>query len=111
MPFVGHSIRSHFTRETRDAEADSRRRHQPCVAADSGKGNKDRVTPLAVSLTEPLREHLEKVRAVFEADRRNGVAGVLLPFALERKYAGAAVEWPWQWLFPAQVYRWILAAA
>jgi integron integrase len=72
------------------------------VTVRSGKGNKDRVTPLAVSLTEPLREHLEKVRAVFEADRRNGVAGVLLPFALERKYAGAAVEWPWQWLFPAQ---------
>lgn len=72
------------------------------VTVRGGKGDKDRVTPLAVSLAEPLREHLEKVRAVFEADRRHGVSGVLLPFAMERKYPQAAEDWSWQWLFPAQ---------
>ena len=27
--------------------------------------------------------------------------GVSLPYALERKYPGAAKEWGWQWVFPA----------
>ena len=25
-----------------------------------------------------------------------------MPFALERKYPKAAVEWPWQWVFPSR---------
>jgi integron integrase len=72
------------------------------VTVRGGKGDKDRVTPLAVSVAGPLREHLEKVRVVYEEDRRNGVGGVWLPFALERKYPQAGTEWNWQWVFPSQ---------
>jgi integron integrase len=72
------------------------------VTVREGKGGKDRVTPLAVSLAGPLQEHLEKVRLTFAADRRAGVAGVWLPFALARKYPSAGTEWVWQWVFPSR---------
>jgi len=71
------------------------------VTVRGGKGGKDRVTPLATSLAAPLREHLERVRLVFEEDRRAELAGVWLPFALERKYPNAATQWNWQWVFPS----------
>lgn len=67
----------------------------------SGKGDKDRVTMLPASVREPLRRHLERVKAQHEADIRNGYDGVSLPNALARKYANAAKEWGWQWVFPA----------
>jgi hypothetical protein len=60
------------------------------------------VTPLADTLVPALREHLERVRVRFEADRREGVAGVWLPFALARKYPNAGTQWNWQWVFPAR---------
>ena len=72
------------------------------VTVRSGKGGKDRVTPLADSLAPLLREHLERVRATFDGDRQAAVAGVWLPFALERKYPKAGVQWNWQWVFPSQ---------
>jgi integron integrase len=72
------------------------------VTVRSGKGGKDRVTPLAVSLAGPLQEHLVRVRRIFEEDRRGGLAGVWLPFALERKYPNAGKEWGWQWVFPSR---------
>lgn len=71
------------------------------VTVREGKGNKDRVTPLAVNLAGPLQDHLARVRTTFEADRRAGLAGVWLPYALERKYPGAGTEWGWQWVFPS----------
>jgi integron integrase len=66
-----------------------------------GKGRKDRVTPLPEACAESLREHLVAVRALFEADLRDGAGGVKLPAALGRKYPNAGREWGWQWVFPA----------
>jgi len=72
------------------------------VIVRSGKGGKDRCTTLATSLAGPLQEHLERVRQQFAADRAAGLAGVWLPFALDRKYPNAGQEWGWQWLFPSR---------
>jgi integron integrase len=72
------------------------------VVVREGKGFKDRITPLAVSLAGPLQEQLEKVRLQFETDRQAGLAGVWLPGALERKFSQAATEWGWQWVFPSR---------
>jgi integron integrase len=66
-----------------------------------GKGAKDRVTPLPRSCAPALREHLARVRALFEEDLRAGAAGVPLPDGLARKYPRAPREWAWQWVFPA----------
>jgi integron integrase len=66
-----------------------------------GKGAKDRVTMLPADLVEPLKLHLSQVQMVHERDRARDIAGVYLPFALERKYPNAGTEWGWQWVFPA----------
>ncbi|HNO31856.1 MAG TPA: integron integrase [Anaerolineales bacterium] len=67
-----------------------------------GKGAKDRVTVLPASLVPALRNHLQRVRALWEADREAGRPGVYLPEALVRKYPAAPREWAWFWVFPAR---------
>lgn len=66
-----------------------------------GKGFKDRVTMLPVSLVAPLQSHLVKVRELHEGDLAQGKGAVYMPYALERKYPNAAKEWVWQYVFPA----------
>ena len=66
-----------------------------------GKGAKDRVTVLPERARQPLAAQLERVKAVHENDLAIGAGRVVLPGALARKYPNAAVEWAWQWVFPA----------
>lgn len=66
-----------------------------------GKGFKDRVTMLPVTLANPLREHLKKVKSLHDQDLAAGLGQVYLPYALERKYPTAARDWGWQYVFPA----------
>ena len=74
------------------------------IVIRDAKGQKDRVTVLPESLVSHLREHIAKVRHLYEADRAAGRPGVSLPFALRRKYPAAPCAWPWQWLFPAKTF-------
>jgi len=74
--------------------------YQQIIVRD-GKGEKDRRTILPAPLVEPLRRHLAKVRLQHEEDVRLGCGGVYLPYALERKYPQAAIDWVWQYVFPA----------
>jgi integron integrase len=74
--------------------------HQQILVRD-GKGQKDRVTTLPHSVVEPLRLHLEKVRALHEQELSDGLGEVYLPSALERKYPHASREWGWQYVFPS----------
>lgn len=71
------------------------------ILVRDGKGFKDRVTMLPASLVDPLRRHLQRVDALYLQDRAAGLAGVFLPYALERKYPNAATEWGWQFVFPS----------
>lgn len=66
-----------------------------------GKGEKDRRTILPQPLAEPLRHHLARTRLQHEEDVRLGFGHVYLPYALERKYPNAAIDWLWQYVFPA----------
>jgi integron integrase len=75
------------------------------ILVRNGKGAKDRVTMLPESLKQPLREHLARVRVLYEADKAEGFGRVPLPGAIDLKYAGASADWPWQWVFP-QDRRW-----
>jgi integron integrase len=70
------------------------------VIVREAKGFKDRVVMLPAALESPLREQLERAKAVWQADRASGVAGVHLPQALARKYPRAADSWTWHWVFP-----------
>ncbi len=71
------------------------------IVVRDAKGWKDRVTMLPVSLKEPLKKHLERVKAIHEEDLKEGFGEVYLPFAFERKFPNANREWGWQYVFPA----------
>ena len=73
------------------------------ITIREGKGEKDRVTMLPQSIKRDLQAHLKKVQVIHHGDLRNGLGEVYLPYALERKYAGAAREWAWQYVFPSRV--------
>jgi integron integrase len=73
------------------------------VTVREGKGGKDRVTMLPGSLVLPLRQHLGRVRELFDRDREAGVEGVWLPDALAVKVPRAGRSWGWHWLFPSGV--------
>ena len=72
------------------------------VTVRSGKGSKDRITTLPVSLINPLKEHLECVKLTHTQDLKNGYGEVYLPNALARKYPHAAKDWKWQYVFPSK---------
>ena len=71
------------------------------ILVREGKGYKDRVTMIPISLVEPLKQHLLKVRALHLEDLNAGHGAVFMPFALETKYPNGAKEWSWQYVFPS----------
>jgi integron integrase len=88
------------------------------IVVRDAKGGRQRVTMLPRRLAGEVQRHLSRVRLVHDRDRRElegdcaaappaGTGrtpeeeGVWLPGALSRKLPHAAVEWPWQWVFPA----------
>lgn len=71
------------------------------ILVREGKGFKDRVTMLPVSLIEPLKQHLQKVQALHAEDLEAGYGEVFMPMALERKYPNAGKKWAWQYVFPS----------
>ncbi len=75
--------------------------HYNQIIVRDGKGAKDRVTMLPLSLKDPLRDQLKRACAIHQADLREGFGAVYLPYALERKYPDANRQWRWQYVFPA----------
>ena len=73
---------------------------QEIITIRGGKGNKDRLAPLAHATVRPLEEHLKVVRRMFDSDRAANVAGVWLPESLQHKYPKAGEEWQWYWVWP-----------
>jgi len=71
------------------------------ITVRDGKGARDRLTMLPVNLAGSLKTHLAKVKAQHDQDVEEGLGEVYLPNALERKYAGAARSWAWQFVFPS----------
>ena len=68
----------------------------------AGKGDRDRVTMLPMSMREDLVRQIARSRKLWEEDRKNEVAGVAIPGALARKFSQASQEFGWHWLFPAK---------
>ena len=71
------------------------------IVVRSGKGNRDRVAPLPLSVVPALRAQLEEVARQHATDLAAGAGWVELPFALTRKLPNAGRELAWQWVFPA----------
>ncbi len=66
-----------------------------------GKGFKDRVTMLPLTLIEPLKTHLSRVKQLHQNDLNDGFGAVYMPQALGLKYPYAARDWIWQYVFPS----------
>jgi integron integrase len=80
------------------------------IRVRGGKGARDRVTMLALSVADELRVHLGRVRMRWERDRAAGAGGAPLPGAMHRKSPGAVLDWSWQWVFPS-TRRYVNAAS
>lgn len=71
------------------------------IAIRDGKGHKDRTALLPDACRDRLRDHLIRVKEVHDQDLAEGFGHVFLPKALDRKYPNAAIDWRWQYVFPA----------
>mgnify|MGYP003428594256 CR=1 FL=1 len=58
------------------------------ITVRQGKGDKDRVTLLPMSLKERLQVQIQKVLVLHQQDLADGYGEVYMPHALERKYPG-----------------------
>lgn len=67
-----------------------------------GKGGNDRQVMLPKALLGEIKDHMARLRALWEADRAAGLPGVWLPEALGVKYPQAGKELAWQWMFPSK---------
>jgi integron integrase len=71
------------------------------ITVRDGKGSKDRHTMLPRSLLEPMHREVERAQVLHESDVAAGFGRVWLPHALARKYPLAAMDFAWQYVFPA----------
>jgi len=72
------------------------------IVVRDGKGAKDRITVLADSCVRGLSECIDRSLAICADDRSRKQGGVILPYALDRKYPNARFEDAWQFVFPAR---------
>ncbi len=71
----GSGVRIMELLRLRVKDADLERGH---LEVHAGKGDKDRVTVFPEKLHERMALHLERLRRIYDEDRKNGVAVVLL---------------------------------
>ena len=70
------------------------------ITVREGKGGRERVTMVPVTMAGALREQVEKAARIHAEDLSAGAGEAYLPHALVRKAPGAAKELGWQYLFP-----------
>jgi integron integrase len=94
----GSGLRISEALQLRSKDLDSK---SGTVTVRSGKGDKDRITILPMSMVAPLSDRYRINRAIWEHDRAAGRPGVYVPDSVARKIPKAGTEWPWFWVFPA----------
>jgi len=94
----GSGLRISEALQLRSKDLDS---HTGTLTVRDGKGGKDRITLLPLSLIPTLAARYRINRALFDEDRRVGRPGVEVPASVARKAPKSGTEWPWFWVFPA----------
>ena len=94
---AGLRLRECLKLRVKDVDFDYRQ-----VVVRDGKGGKDRVTMLPEAVIEPLKRHLDRVKALHDRDLAEGYGDVELPDALQRKYPRMGYEWAWKFVFPSR---------
>ncbi len=77
------------------------------LTVHDGKGKKDRTVPLPKSAVADMKNHLERVKRLYDRDLGEGYAGAFMFDAIERKYKNSAKEFVWQWFFPAKTLTFV----
>lgn len=72
------------------------------ITVRCGKGRKDRVTPLPLSVAGDLAVQIEQSLALHRADLQAGFGSVWMPYALARKYPNASRSPEWQYVFASR---------
>jgi len=75
--------------------------HRGTLTVRSGKGGKDRQTPLPSTLITDLQRQLAEVERRHRIELAAGRGDVYMPNALARKYPKAEYSLDWQFLFPS----------
>ncbi|MBN2163341.1 MAG: integron integrase [Pontiellaceae bacterium] len=68
----------------------------------NSKSRFDRYSIIPESLVPELRKHRSRVKALHDADLKNGYGRVELPEAIQRKFRSAPTDFRWQFFFPAK---------
>ena len=71
------------------------------ISLREGKGEKDRITLLPISLIPHLERQITKVNILHQEDKAAGYGDACLPDALASKFPHGSKEFLWQYLFPA----------
>ncbi len=98
MLMYGSGIRLNECLSLRHKDIDLENR---VLTVRQGKGDKDRYTVISGESIPILRNQMAASRRLYDQDRRAGRPGVELPSALAQKYADAATNLSWFWVFPA----------
>ena len=72
------------------------------IQINNSKGEKNRILMMPQRIKQDLQNHLERVRHLYDTDRKQDTPGVWMPYALEEKAPKWGVAWGWYWLFPAE---------
>lgn len=72
------------------------------IIIQAGKGKKDRHAILPQKLIKPLKGQISFVKVLHKRDVLNGLGRVYLPYAMSKKSPAKALEFGWQYLFPAE---------
>jgi integron integrase len=94
----GCGLRLHECVRLRVKDVDFQHGH---ILVREGKGAKDRVVIMPVTLESSLRLQIKTVRTMHQRDLALGHGKASMPDALEHKYPNAAREFAWQYVFPA----------
>lgn len=71
------------------------------ITVRHGKGGKDRVTLLPLSIKAILSDHIKRALIIHDRDLHNGLGEVALPSAFYKKNPSAAKDPGWQYVFPS----------
>jgi integron integrase len=72
------------------------------ITIRDGKGEKDRMVPLPVTLQDGLQRQMNSARVQHQEDLEAGAGWAWLPYALAEKYPEAGRSLEWQFVFPAR---------
>ena len=67
----------------------------------NAKGNKERIVPLPVRISDSMRLHITEMKRQHETDIEDGFGSVYMHSDLVKKYGKSDKQWVWQYVFPS----------